>query len=177
MLPRAKLAGILETERGARMDRPREPCHYVNGNGSPCYRDAVASALRTRTPYCDSHLGKVTNVPTLRSKLNADSLKRSGVSSKSVDLTPYQDIIRDVRSTGDMGADVDIAADESIRVEKRRFTAAAKTMGERIAYRSNAPEGVIRFVLPGNDGKFPGERAKRQSKPSSETKARIGKVA
>ena len=107
-------------------------------------------------------------MPQLARVLTQDDMSRREAGSR-MDLTPYLDIIQQVRSGG-VGGEVELGDDESQRTEKRRLSIAAKQLGQELTWR-RAGNGALRFVLSEPGGSRPGGRPRRTKEPQAEKPA------
>jgi hypothetical protein len=106
-------------------------------------------------------------MPLLNKVLQQEDLARGG-NDPRMDLSPYFDIIENIRSEGGVGGEVTLQEDESKRAEKRRLSIAAKQLGTKVTWRKGE-DGVLRFVLCEPGQPVPGGRVRRTAKAVAET--------
>lgn len=78
-----------------------------------------------------------------------------------MDLTPYIEIIEEVSKQGGVGGEVQLAAGESQRTEKRRLSIAAKQRDMKLIWRKPR-DGGLRFVLSAPGSSPPDGRRRRK---------------
>jgi hypothetical protein len=108
---------------------------------------------------------EVTRMPQLAQVLQEADLRRKGTSTTALDLQPYFEMIDAVREAEGVGATVDLAPEESSRVEKGRLTRAARERGQKLVWRK-APESQLKFVLAEPGAPVPGARQRRKVTPA-----------
>ena len=86
----------------------------------------------------------------------------SSRTTAGMDLTPYMEILDQIREEGGVGGEVSLSGDESQRTEKRRLSVAAKQQGMKLTWRKSAP-GKLRFVLADEGAPPPDGRKRRKS--------------
>jgi hypothetical protein len=103
-------------------------------------------------------------MPQLAQVLQEADLRRKGTTTTALNLEPYFAMIDAVREAEGVGATVDLAPEESTRVEKGRITRAAKERGQHLVWRK-AHDGQLRFVLAAPGAPVPGARQRRTVTP------------
>ena len=106
-------------------------------------------------------------MPSLAKVLQQEDMER-GRGMVRMDLTPYTDIIEQVRSEGGVGGEVALHDNESKRTEKRRLSIAAKQVGMKVTWRK-ADDGLLRFVLSEPGGPVPGGRQRNRGATDAAT--------
>jgi hypothetical protein len=79
-----------------------------------------------------------------------------------MDLTPYIEIIDEVKKQGGVGGELALSSAESQRTEKRRLSIAAKLQGLKLTWRKPR-DGGLRFVLS-EPGSSPPDGRRRRKK-------------
>lgn len=85
----------------------------------------------------------------------------SSRASAGMDLTPYLEILDQIRDEGGVGGEVVLANDESQRTEKRRLSVAAKQQNLKLTWRKSS-QGRLRFVLSPEGAPPPDGRRRRK---------------
>ena len=98
-------------------------------------------------------------MPQLTKVITEEDLHRGPVTG-GIDMTPYRDILDQVREQGGVGASLSLAEGENQRAEKRRLSIAAKERGYELTWRKSGP-GQLRFVVAAPGQPRPGGRPRR----------------
>ncbi len=98
-------------------------------------------------------------MPQLTRVITAEDLQRRPANG-GLDMTPYMDILDQVREQGGVGAALSLADGEHQRTEKRRLSMAAKDRGYELTWRTSTP-GQLRFVVAAPGEPKPGARKRR----------------
>ena len=98
-------------------------------------------------------------MPQLTMVISEDELQRRATTTGGIDMTPYMDILDQVRERGGVGAVLRLGAGENQRSEKRRLSVAAKERGYDLTWRKSAPR-ELRFVVAGPGEPTPGGRTR-----------------
>jgi hypothetical protein len=86
----------------------------------------------------------------------------SSRAAAGMDLTPYYEILDQIRDQGGVGGELTLMDEESQRTEKRRLSVAAKQRGLKLTWRKSPP-GRLRFVLSSAGAPPPDGRRRRRA--------------
>jgi hypothetical protein len=106
-------------------------------------------------------------MPKLIASRSAEEFKTQ-IRASNIDLSFYIDELQELQTDGKVEGTWELLEEETQRVEKRRFTVAAKQMGLATAWKT-APEGELRLVLAPIGEPLPGSRAWVQRQKAGST--------
>jgi hypothetical protein len=110
-----------------------------------------------------------THMPKLIASRGPEEL-RIQARATNIDLTFYIEELRELQADGKVEGTWELLPDESLRAEKRRFTAAARQLGLTIAWKK-AGARELRLVLAPEGAALPGSRQWRREQHSVEEAA------